>query len=246
MVVYFSVVSFIFGLIFGSFGNCWAWRLVHHESIVKGRSHCATCNHELGALDLIPLFSWIFLKGKCRYCGEKISVRYPLAELILGLYFLTVFLVYGLSLECLRLMILGFLLLVMSLVDLDIMELPDGLMIAAAVCALLRLPNWKSILLGLVAISVPVLLISLVMDKVLGKESIGGGDIKLLAVLGMHFGAGKTLLLLIVSCLLGIGFAYLAKKGKGKEFPFGPILALSSWFTALFGNAIINWYTNFF
>ncbi len=246
MIIYFFIVSFIFGLIFGSFGNCWAWRIVHHESVVKGRSHCAVCNHELGALDLIPLFSWIFLKGKCRYCGEKISVRYPLAELILGLYFLSIFLVYGLSLDCLRFIILGFLLLVMSLVDLDIMELPDGLMIAAAVCALLRLPDWKSILLGLVAISVPVLLISLVMDKVLGKESIGGGDIKLLAVLGMHFGPGKTLLLLIVSCLVGILFAVLAKKGKGKEFPFGPILAVSSWFTALFGNAIITWYSSLF
>ena len=246
MKLYFSTVFFIFGLIFGSFGNCWAWRIVHKESIVHGRSHCAVCNHELAPKDLIPLFSWLFLKGRCRYCGEKISPRYPLAELILGLYFLSIFLVYGLSLDALRLVILGFLLLVMSLVDLDIMELPDGLMIAAAVAALLRLPDWKSILIGLVAVSVPVLIISLVMDKVLGRESMGGGDIKLLAVLGMHFGAGKTLLLIIAACLFGIFFAVLAKKGKGKEFPFGPILAVSSWFTALAGDGIITWYTSLF
>jgi len=92
MNLYFSIVFFIFGLVFGSFLNCWAWRIVHNESVLKGRSHCAVCNHELGALDLVPLFSWIFLKGKCRYCGEKISARYPLVELICGLYFLSIFL----------------------------------------------------------------------------------------------------------------------------------------------------------
>ena len=246
MKLYFSFLFFLFGLVFGSFGNCWAWRIVHRESVVHGRSHCAVCNHELAAKDLIPLFSWLFLKGRCRYCGERISVRYPLAELILGLYFLSIYLVYGLSPDCLRLVILGFLLLVMSLVDLDIMELPDGLMAAAAAAALLRLPDWKSILLGAFVISVPVLLISLVMDKVLKKESMGGGDIKLLAVLGMHFGAARMLLLLIAACLFGLLFALLAKKGRKTEFPFGPVLAASSWFTALAGNAIINWYISLF
>lgn len=246
MKLYFSFLFFIFGLVFGSFGNCWAWRIVHKESVVHGRSHCAVCSHELAGKDLIPLFSWLFLKGRCRYCGEKISVRYPLAELILALYFLSIYLVYGLSLDCLRLVILGFLLLVMSLVDLDIMELPDSLMAAAAVSTLLRLPDWKSILLGAFAISMPVLLISLVMDKVLKKESMGGGDIKLLAVLGMHFGAPHMLLLLIAACLFGLFFALLAKKGRKTEFPFGPVLAVSSWFTALAGNAIINWYISLF
>lgn len=240
------VFSFIFGLIFGSFCNCWAWRIVHHESVLKGRSHCAVCNHELGALDLVPLFSWIFLKGRCRYCREKISLRYPLAELICGLYFLSVFAVYGFSLSCLRLIILGCLLLVASLVDLDIMELPDGLLIAAAVAALLRLPDWKSILIGAFAVSVPVLLISLLLDKVLKKESIGGGDIKLLAVLGMHFGAAQTLLLLIAACIFGLIFVLVFKKKKGTEFPFGPVLSVAAWFTAIFGNDILTMYLGLF
>lgn len=246
MEIYFAVVSFIFGLVFGSFLNCWAWRIVHHESVLKGRSHCAVCNHELGALDLVPLFSWIFLKGRCRYCGEKISARYPLVEFICGLYFLSIFLVYGFSIDCLRLLLLGCILLTASLVDLDIMELPDGLMIAAAVTALLRLPDWKSILLGAFVISVPVLIISLIMDKVLGKESLGGGDIKLLAVLGMHFGAANMLLLVIIACFVGLIFALIAKKGKGTQFPFGPMLSAAAWITALFGKNIISYYLSLF
>lgn len=246
MIIFFYVISFVTGLIFGSFCNAWGWRIAHGESIAKGRSHCAVCNHELGARDLVPVFSWLFLKGRCRYCGEKISVRYPAVELICGLYYLSIFLKYGMSLDCLRLLILGSLLLVASLVDYDTMELPDGLLIAAAAAALLRLPDWKSILIGAFAVSVPLLLIVLAMDRILKRETMGGGDIKLMAVLGMHFGAGKTLLLIVAACLIGIAVALIAKKGKGKEFPFGPVLSLASWFTALFGSDIINYYLSLF
>ena len=250
MKVYFCFVFSLFGLVFGSFCNCWAWRIVHGESVLRGRSHCALCNHELAAKDLVPLFSWLFLKGRCRYCQEKISPRYPLAELICALLFLSLFLRYGLSLECLRFIILFCILLVASLVDFDIMELPDGLMLAAAAASLLRLvsdpSSWKDILLGAFAISLPLLLISLIMDRILQKDTLGGGDIKLIAALGMNFGPVQTLFLIIVACLLGIVFAYCAKKEKGMEFPFGPVISASAWITALFGSGFISWYLGLF
>ena len=246
MTVYCACLAFLLGLVFGSFGNAWAWRIVHHESIAKGRSHCAVCGHTLGVTDLIPLVSWLALKGKCRYCGAKISRRYPLMELLLGLCFLSVFLRWRFSLDTVRYLILFFLLMVASLVDYDTMELPNGLLIAAYVAALMRLPDWKGILIGTFAVSVPVILIVLVMDRILKKDSFGGGDIKLLAVLGAHFGAAQCVLLLLFSCIAGLVFAAVAKKGKGNPFPFGPVLAVGAWFTCLFGTQIINWYTSLF
>jgi len=247
--IYFPIVAFVFGTVFGSFCNAWAWRINHNEKISKGRSHCTKCGHVLGVLDLIPLFSWLFLKGRCRYCGEKISPRYILAEAILGLYFLSIYLTYGLTWTCLRFLLLGCLLLICSLTDLETMEIPDAMMIAAAVAALLRLTEpggWKSALIGCFAISVPLLLIVLLMDKLLKKETMGGGDIKLMAVLGLHFGAGKTLFILIVACVLGIVIALIQKRKPDVRFPFGPILALAGWITALIGEPVMNWYLGMF
>ena len=246
---YLIFITALLGLALGSFCNAWAWRIVHGESIARGRSHCPDCSHILGVGDLVPLFSWLFLKGRCRYCGAPISKRYPLTEGLLALYFVSVLLRFGLTADALRLALLGCLLLTASLVDYDTMELPDALLIAAAALALLRLFEagaWKSVLIGAFAVSVPLLLIVLLMDKIMKRETMGGGDIKLMAVLGMHFGAMQALLLLVASCFIGIFLAFATKKGRGKAFPFGPVLSLGAWFTALFGWRIIAWYISLF
>ena len=247
LTAYILTVTALLGLVFGSFCNAWAWRLAHGESIVHGRSHCAVCGHPLSARDLVPLLSWLFLRGKCRYCGAPISVRYPAVELLSALYYLSIVLRFGLSVDALRLLILGSLLLTASLVDLDTMELPDGLLLAAALAALLRLPDgWKSALLGAAAISIPLLLLVLLADKLLGRETMGGGDIKLVAVLGLHFGALQTLFLLILACVLGLFLGAAMKKAKDAPFPFGPALALAGWFTALCGTSLVSWYLSLF
>jgi len=140
MTLYCAIMSFVLGSVFGSFINCFAWRITHHESILKGRSHCAVCGHTLAALDLVPIFSWLFLRGKCRYCGEKISPRYMLTELALGAAFLLCFLRFGLSWETLRLMALSVALLGLSLVDLEIQEIPDGFILYGIALWALMLP----------------------------------------------------------------------------------------------------------
>lgn len=244
----FYVFLGLFGLVFGSFCNAWAWRIANGESIVKGRSHCAVCGHSLNALDLVPLLSWLFLGGKCRYCKAKISFRYPLIELICCAYFVTIGWRYGFTFDTLRLLALGCLLLVASLVDWDTMELPDGLLIAAAVFSLLRLTEpgaWKDMLIGLVAVPLPLLGLVLLADKILKKESMGGGDIKLMAVLGLHFGWKLSLLILIFACILGLLAALLTKK-LGKPFPFGPALSAAAWLTALVGSSVLGWYLSLF
>lgn len=250
---YFCLVllAAVLGLVFGSFCSAWAWRIVHGESIVRGRSHCAVCGHVLSAPDLVPLLSWLFLRGKCRWCGAPISRRYPAAEAVSAVFFASILLRCGLTWACLRFLILGSLLLVLSLVDLDVRELPDGLLLAAAGCALLRLPaerlpGLKSALIGAVAVSVPLLLLVLLADRVMGRETMGGGDIKLFAVLGLHFGPALTLLLLILSCFTGLLFALLGRLGRGEEFPFGPAVALAAWVTALAGEPVLRWYWGLF
>ena len=246
---YLPFMSFVFGAVFGSFCNAWAWRICHEEKITDGRSHCPRCGHTLAAKDLVPLLSWLLLKGRCRYCKAPISPRYIAAEAVLGLYFLSIYLIYGLSWTCLRLLILGCLLLICSLTDLETMELPDAMLIAAAAAALLRLTEpggWKSALIGCFAVSAPLLLVVLVMDRILKKETMGGGDIKLTAVLGLHFGAPKTLLLLILACLLGLAGAALQKKKPDVRFPFGPMLSGAGWIVALIGEPVIGWYMGLF
>ena len=242
--IYLSIVAFAFGTVFGSFCNAWAWRMVHNEKISKGRSHCPKCGHTLAAKDLVPIFSWLLCKGKCRYCGEPISIRYFLTESLLGVYFLSIFLVYGVSLATIRFWALGSIMLVMSLQDLDTMEMEDSLQIAAAGFVLLRIGEKgfiKDALLGLIVAAV-MLAISLISEKILAREAMGGADIKLMAVLGIHLGPLKMVYLLILACVIGLVGAVITKKGFGKEFPFGPALALAAWITILSGTTVVNAY----
>ncbi len=244
---YILCVTAILGLVLGSFCNAWAWRIAHGESIVRGRSHCALCGHTLAARDLVPLISWLALRGRCRYCGAPISRRYPAAELVSCLTYVSIVWRFGLTPDALRLLILGSLLLTASLVDLDTMELPDGLLIAAALAALLRLPDgWLDALLGAACVAGPLLLLVLLADKALGRETMGGGDIKLVAVLGLHFGPAQTLLLLILACALGLILGAALKRAKDAPFPFGPALSLAAWIAALAGGPVVGWYFSLF
>lgn len=128
--VFVAVMVFVFGCCMGSFINCLAWRVVNGESVVKGRSHCAVCGHTLSAFDLVPVLSWLCLRGKCRYCGQPIAVRYTVAELICGVYFLSVLLVFGFDVRVPFLMALGCVLLGLSLIDLDSMIIPNKFVLA--------------------------------------------------------------------------------------------------------------------
>lgn len=245
---YLLLLTGILGLCMGSFCNAWAWRIAHGQSIARGRSRCPRCGHSLSAGDLIPLVSWLCLRGKCRYCGAPISRRYPAVELLGGLYTLSVLLCCGLSWESLRLLIAGSLLLTAALVDLDTMLLPDGLLLAAGGAAFLRLLDGEgtAMLLGGVCIAVPLLLLVLAADRLMGRETMGGGDIKLVAVLGMHFGPLQGLFLLITACVLGLLAGAVMGKRRDAPFPFGPALVLAGWLTVLVGKPVTAWYLSLF
>ena len=251
LVLYVSIFLFILGTIFGSFINCVSGRIVEGRDWIRGKSICENCKHELGALDLVPIFSYIFLKGRCRYCGTKLSPRYMLTELLLGVCFVITFLsTKALNYELVRNLILFVCLLGLSLVDLDSYIIPDGFIIVGIinwVVSILfvsdKLSYIKSGLLGGLGIGLSILVLSLIMDRILKKESLGGGDIKLLFMVCLYTGLFKGLFLLFLACLIGLLFVLLLKKEK---IPFGPSIALASFIIVLYGNSFLDWYLKLF
>ncbi len=245
-IIYFICIAALLGLVMGSFCNAWAWRIVHNERISRGRSHCPSCGHVLNALDLFPLLSWLMLKGRCRYCHAPISARYPITEAVSMVIYVTIFLRYGFTIDTIQFIILSSLLFTASLVDLDIMEIPDRMLVLASLASLLRLTHGLSVLpdmlIGFAAVSVPLLILVLIAERILKRPAMGGGDIKLIAVLGLHFGALKTLLILIIACIVGLIGAAVSGRLKGSEFPFGPSIAIAAWIVMLIGDSVAVWY----
>lgn len=253
LAVYSLVLLFFTGACMGSFTNCLQLRLQNKSGSVFGRSACPACSHTLGLLDLFPVFSYLFLRGKCRYCREKISPRYFAVEVVFGLCYAGLLADLGFGFRLLEYLLLFTLLGASSLCDLTTFEVPDSLAIAEAAAFLvfsLTYPNpIERILWGLLAALVyggGVLALSLLADKIYQKDTLGGADIKLIAVLGLYFGMSKMLFLVIISAIIGIIFAYLAKAGLAKEFPFIPSLAAGAFVTLLFGEPFIGWYLGLF
>ena len=255
LLIYCGVVALLLGAVFGSFLNCAAWRVSHGESVLRGRSHCTACGHVLGAGDLVPILSWLFLRGRCRYCGKKIPARYPLTEAVFALLTLLCLLRFDLSWLCLRNWILLCCLFCLSLTDLECMIIPDVCLIIAAAVWGIFLPltgmGWPAVRGGLLAGLIfggGLLGLSLLMDRILKRDSLGGGDIKLFAVLGLYLGIVGTLFMTVLACLLGLLFAVLRRgRGGGSEpFPFGPAIAAAGTVMLLCGEPLIQWYTGLF
>ena len=243
------VVGAMLGAVMGSFLHCAAWRIARGERFTSGRSHCPQCGHVLGVIDLIPLFSWLFLRGHCRYCGAKVPIRYFLAELFCAVVTVACLFRFDLTVLCLRNWLFFCCLFLLSLVDLEIQEIPDGCLIAAAVIWLAALPflwaGWADALLHVAAglvFGAALLGVSLVLDRFLKKESLGGGDVKLLAVIGLYLGFLPTLFSVILACILGLGQAFLSGKSRGAAFPFGPALSAAALLMLFFGEPLAGWY----
>ena len=245
------IFVFLYGIVFGSFLNVCIYRLPKGESIVKVNSHCMTCGKRLHWYELIPLFSWIFLRGKCHGCRSKISVQYPLIEAANGLLFVLCLAVKGLTLDMVLCQALMSALLVLSVIDARTKEIPNGINIFIAVIGLIRavvaiIPIIKSggpvldVVLGPVVVS-GVLFLILVIS---GGGAIGGGDVKLMAAAGLFLGLKCTLLALVIGCIAGsiIHVALMKIRHLGRELAMGPYLSLGIATAALWGGEITAWY----
>ena len=242
----------ILGAALGSFLNCAAWRIAHGENVLRGRSHCPSCGHTLGATDLVPILSWCFLRGRCRYCGEKVSARYPLTELFFALVTMVCFLKGDLRILTLRNWLFICCLFCLSLVDLECYIIPNGCLLLSALFWAAALPfagmNWKEIgmhILAGIVVSGIILFLSIMMDRFLNRESMGGGDIKLFAVVGLYLGFAGSLFAVILACIIGLIFALVRRLLPGNravQIPFGPSIAASTAVILLFGEPVIAWY----
>lgn len=244
------VLAALLGAVGGSFLNCAAWRIVRGESFTKGRSHCANCGHPLGIAELVPVLSWVLQRGRCKWCGQKISVRYPLTELCFSLISVLCFLRFDLTVLCLRNFLFLGCLFLLTLTDIEDMIIPDGCHVAAVLIWLAALPftftGWRDVLTCVLAALVyggGLLAISLAMDRVMGRDTLGGGDIKLFAVVALYLGFVGTLFAVLLACVIGLAFHGLARRGRGGEaFPFGPSIALASAVMLLYGAPLVDWY----
>jgi len=268
---YVLVVTGLLGLVMGSFINCWAWRSTHGESVLKGRSHCPACGHDLSVRDLIPVFSWLASGRKCRYCGKQVSARYPATELVCAVVFVAIVAVYGLSVETAELLVFACILLFLSLTDLDEYIIPNGCIVVALVVravyltvayfmGTMSLDQIGYFVASGLGIGIALVVVVLIADKVLGRESMGGGDLKLYAVAGFYFGWQQGIFLVIVSCIIGIIVALLGMRGNAaaeqppggaaesdegimkRAIPFGPSIAAACIITMLAGGPFITWY----
>lgn len=240
----------LFGLIMGSAVTALAHRLPRRISWVHGRSRCPACGHELGIADLVPLFSWLASRGRCRHCAARVPFRYPLTELLCGAWAVLVTRAVGLGWDLPFLALWGFLLVALLWIDLDHQLLPDALTFPGTIIGLAAALQWpggaRHALLGLVVGAGTLWAIGWLWWKLRGIEAMGGGDVKLAAMFGVVLGWKLTLLTLFLAALLGSlwgGALMLARRGHMQSaLPFGTVLAPSAMVAFLWGRPLLDAY----
>ncbi|WP_146808327.1 prepilin peptidase [Aneurinibacillus danicus] len=238
---------FLYGLISGSFFNVVGLRIPKKESIIHPPSHCPNCNNRLRVRDLVPVLSYIINRRKCRFCKQPISSIYPIMELITGALFASAYHFFGFTWETLMTILFISLLVIITVSDLAYRIIPDRIVfLFLGLFLVLRFfihPNetYASHLIGMVLGFGIFLLIAIV-----SRGGMGGGDIKLMAVVGLFLGYPLLFVTILLSTFFGAfyGILLIVFKGAGRkaEIPFGPFIALASVVSVFYGYAMINWY----
>lgn len=237
------VMLFLFGIVIGSFLNVWIFREPKKESLLAN-SHCMQCGYKLRWYDLIPLFSYMILRGRCRKCNTKLSLQYPLVEGLNGALYVIVFLANGWNLTSIVYCLLTSALIVVSVIDWRSKRIPNKvnymILVLGIFATLLDLPNLRDHLIGMVCVSAVLWLIFLLS---VGR-AMGGGDAKLMTGAGLVIGTMPIILAFMVGCIAGsvIHTIRVAAFHADKKLAFGPYLAFGIWFSMLFGEPIIQWY----
>lgn len=259
-----SIFVFVLGSSIGSFINVVVYRLPAGLSVLRPRSRCPHCLRTLGLRDNIPILGWLWLRGRCRYCKQPISSRYPLVEAATGLIFLLVFWTFEFSIQTLGYWTFCSWLLALALIDLDTMTLPNSLtksgliagLIFQIIVGLIADTNWtEAISQSMVGIIGAVLgiwlfdLIRIVGSIVFQQAAMGGGDAKLAAMLGAWLSWKYLLLSGFLACAIGafVGGGAIALRvlSRQQPMPFGPFLALGAIITVFGGEAILSAYLRF-
>lgn len=242
------IIIFLYGIVIGSFLNVLIYRIPIKENIATDRSHCMTCGAKIKWYDLVPLVSYMFLRGKCRNCGTKISMQYPLIEGINGCGYVLIFAVNGFSWQSILLCITYSILIVISVIDFRTYEIPVVLNIGIAVLGvvqiLLDVENRLDYLIGFCAVSGFMLMVLLLGRAIKGVDAFGGGDIKLMAAAGLLLGYQNIILAFLIGCILGAVIHSIRMKVSGEDhvLAFGPYLCAGICVAMLYGSTMIQWY----
>ncbi len=266
---------FLLGLIIGSFLNVCILRIPRAESVVLPASHCTACNSEIKPYDNIPVLSWLILGGRCRKCKTRISALYPSVELASGLLFVACYLTFGISAEGLKWAVFAALMVVLTVTDFRERILPDkvnfvglglGLLLSLFTRPIDGTALWLSghlfafpppppvisfmdSLIGAVGASGLLWLVAEGYFRARGREGMGLGDVKMMAMAGAFLGLQRALLTILLGSLLGsvIGMAVIAlwRKGRDFELPFGTFLGAGALLVVFFGSATLAWYRSF-
>lgn len=238
------IVVFLYGIVIGSFLNVCIYRIPRGESIARERSHCMSCGYQLKWFDLIPLFSWLALRGKCRKCKAPISPQYPIIEGVNGALYVLIFAVNGISLSSILYCLMASALLALSVIDFRTYEIPLGFNVFLAILGLVQLiadvENCFDYIIGFFAVSTALWILLLVSRG----RAIGGGDVKLMAAAGLLLGWKLILLAFFIGCILGSVIHLTRMKVSHAEhvLALGPYLSLGILISALWGNTFLSWY----
>ncbi len=241
MEYYYMFVVFIFGIVLGSFYNVVGYRLPRGQSLLFPSSHCTNCNHKLGITELIPVFSFLLQKGRCKKCKNKISWFYPIFEFTTGILFLISYLIFGFNIQFFIAITFISTLLIIIISDYQTMIIPDELIIFSSVLLIIELYIKNglhgvifNILTGIIMFIIMYLLKKLG-DFLFKKESMGGGDIKLMFIFGLIFDLPVACISICLAAFIALPtIVLLLPKLKDKEIPFGPFLAISAIILLLF------------
>ncbi|MBQ6546816.1 MAG: prepilin peptidase [Bacilli bacterium] len=231
--IYFTIAFLLIGLIFGSFYNVVGLRVSKKENLLFPGSHCPKCNHKLKPYELIPVFSFIFLKGRCKKCKERISIMYPFIELCTGILFAVSFYKYGFSTDLILALLLSSLLMIIVVTDLNFYIIPDSIIVAFGILIFIYNIIDKGILDACTYVVYGLLMFGLMYalmkfgNALFKKESLGGGDIKLMGILGMINKPIVSITALSLAAFIALPCSiYFLKKNKDKVIPFGPFIVI--------------------
>lgn len=246
---------FVFGLVIGSFLNVCIHRLPLEQEVVKTPSHCPRCQHGIAWYDNIPVVSWLILRGRCRHCREPISVQYPLVELLAGVVAVVTVHRFDLTPTAAALVVLGFAFLVMTVIDLYHYILPDVITLPGIVVGLVLsvlpwfgppLADWQDALIGAGSGGGGLWLFAWLFFKITGREGMGFGDVKLIAMIGAWLGWQALPFTIFCAAALGsvVGITWILALGRDRHLPipFGPYLTGAAWLYPFIGPDVYAWY----
>lgn len=242
--ILFYIIIFLYGIVIGSFLNVCIYRLPKGENIAKVRSHCMNCGYQLKWYDLIPIFSYLCLGGKCRKCKTHIAVQYPLVEAANGVLYLLVFWVNGFQISSFLYCFLVSALMVLSVIDFRTYEIPFGINVFIFVLGIIQViadyVNWLDYVLGFFAVSM-FMWIVIWLTK---GNGFGGGDMKLMAAAGLLLGWKRIVLAFLLGCVIGSVCHVIRMKTTKADhvLAFGPYLSIGIIIAALWGDKMIQWY----